>query len=105
MSRSILQTERDYCLLCKMLHDVEYRGILEEHHVMYGPDRKKAEHYGLKVMLCLDHHRLGKEAVHNNKEISDILKEYAQIVFERKYGHEKWMGVFGKNYREVSQNE
>lgn len=72
--------------------------MLEEHHVLGGSNRKNSEHYGLKVMLCIPHHRTGAEAVHINAEISNMLKEIAQVKFEKKYGHEKWMGVFGKNY-------
>jgi hypothetical protein len=33
-----------------------------------------------------------------NKEADLRLKRVAQITFEAKYSHEKWMEVFGKNY-------
>ena len=99
MSKSILQSETDKeCYLCRILHDEEFKGYLEEHHVMFGPDRGKSEHFGLKVYLCVAHHRLGKEAVHISKETNVLLRQIAQVKFERKYGAKKWMSEFGKNY-------
>lgn len=100
MSKSILQDRAEgTCYLCRLLNgDDSPKYNLEEHHVMNGPDRKKAEHYGLKVMLCIPHHRTGEKAVHKDRETRILLKQIAQIAFERKYGREKWMGVFGKNY-------
>lgn len=101
MSKSILQDkDRDRsCYLCRILHEIDMEQIREEHHVMFGGQhRKKAERYGLKVYLCIPHHRTGNEAVHKNAEISDLLKEIAQIAFEKKHGHELWMKEFGRNY-------
>lgn len=101
MSKSILQDkDRDRsCYLCRILHEIDMEQVREEHHVMFGRGhRKKAEHYGLKVYLCIPHHRTGKEAVHNNTQISNLLKEIAQIAFEKKYSYELWMKEFGRNY-------
>lgn len=100
MSKSILQDKRDEaCYLCRLLHEDESPKFRHEHHVMFGNKfKKKAEHYGLKVMLCVPHHETGKEAVHTNIEINRLLREIAQITFEKKYSHELWMKEFGKNY-------
>ena len=98
--KSILQDkENGFCLLCLALHHDGSRKITEEHHVMFGTaDRKISEKHGLKVYLCPDHHRTGKEAVHRDKDIDNALRRMAQRVFERERGHEEWMRLFGKNY-------
>ncbi len=101
MAKSILQDkDKDpSCYLCNILHNIDMEQIREEHHVMFGGQhRKKSEHYGLKVYLCIPHHRTGKEAAHLNKEINELLREIAQIAFEKKYSHEFWMKEFGRNY-------
>lgn len=87
------------CYLCVMLHDNwnEHR-ILDEHHVFVGTNRKNSEEYGLKVYLCHNHHIYGPEAVHNNAEIRHELQRIAQREFEKRYGHAKFMEVFGRNY-------
>lgn len=100
MSKSILQDKRSgECYLCKLLLGIDtpaaYR---EEHHVMHGTaNRKLSEHYGLKVYLCPYHHRIGPQAPHTNHDIDRLLQWQAQRVFERKYSHEEWMEVFGRN--------
>ena len=101
MSKSILHNKNTdgSCYLCRILHNIDMEQIREEHHIMFGGQhRKKSEHYGLKVYLCIPHHRTGKEAVHLNKETNELLKEIAQIAFEKKYNHELWMKEFGRNY-------
>lgn len=101
MSKSIIQDKKKdpSCYLCNLLHGIDMDQIREEHHIMFGGQhRKKSEHYGLKVYLCILHHRTGREAVHINKETNELLKEIAQIAFEKKYSHELWMQEFGKNY-------
>lgn len=101
MSKSILQEKRGgECYLCKLLLGIDtpaaYR---EEHHVMHGTaNRHLSEHYGLKVYLCPYHHRNGPEAAHRCRQTDILLKQEAQRAFEQKYGHEKWMEVFGRNY-------
>ena len=101
MSKSIIQDKKkdQSCYLCNLLHGIDMEQIREEHHIMFGGQhRKKSEHFGLKVYLCVLHHRTGREAVHINKETNELLKEIAQIAFEKKYSHELWMQEFGKNY-------
>lgn len=72
---------------------------LERHHVMSGTaNRKLAEKYGLWVYCCDFHHRDPKEGVQYNREKADRLKAMAQIAFESRYSHEKWMETFRKNY-------
>ena len=71
---------------------------LEEHHVLFGNTHAFAEAEGLKVNLCLEHHRNGPAAVHNNAKNARILMANAQEVYERTHTREEWMKNAGKNY-------
>lgn len=104
MSKNIMQAANE-CYLCRM--ELSEKGIyeklpdknLEEHHIMHGTaNRKLAEKYGLKVKLCISHHRTGKEAVHKCRDTDLKLIQAGQKRFEELYSHEKWMQVFMKNY-------
>lgn len=101
MSRSILQRKDGICYLCEMLHgnDGHYTSI-EEHHVFEGwANRRKSEHWGLKIYLCNEHHnQTNSESIHNNEEIETMVKQIAQRAFEERYGHSEFMAEFGKNY-------
>lgn len=108
MSKSILQDKRGgECYLCNLLLGIDTpTPIREEHHVMHGTaNRKLSEHYGLKVYLCPYHHRNGPESAHRCRQTDILLKQAAQRAFERKYGSEKWMEVFGKNYLDTNLRE
>lgn len=44
--------KRDGCYICG------YGGYTEEHHIFGGTaNRSRSERYGLKVQLCVEHHR------------------------------------------------
>lgn len=101
MSKSILQRKDGTCYLCSLLHGEDgYQAWLEEHHVFEGwANRKKSEHWGLKVYLCNSHHnQTCNESVHVNSEIEEQLKVTAQKAFEKLHGHKKFMQEFGMNY-------
>lgn len=101
MSKSIMQKKDGTCYLCRKLYNGDWIQETEEHHVMFGTaDRKLSEHYGLKVYLCLAHHRNSDEAVHKNNYNDKLLKMDAERIFIKHYSKEKWMEVFGKNYLE-----
>ena len=94
---SLLSDERK-CWICGSTRN------LERHHVYGGnANRPLSEKYGCWVYLCKYHHtgdiRGNREAVHFNKRIRDFLREECQIAFEKKYGHERFMEVFKKNYK------
>jgi len=73
---------------------------VEYHHALFGAKyRKLADKYGLIVALCPEHHR-GKYSPHFDRELDLELKRKAQEEFEAVHGHEAWMRVFGRNYRE-----
>lgn len=76
-------------------------GLLEEHHIFGGSNRKKSEKYGLKVGLCGETcHRNGRYAAHQCADTALLLHQYGQ----RKYMEEHHASVdefrkeFGKNY-------
>ena len=82
-----------------LLHDDYREKTVHEHHIIMGTaGRAKSEELGLKCNLCLDHHELGKEAVHRNWEVRRRLECVAQERFEELYSHEEWMEQIGRNY-------
>ena len=104
MAKSILQITKE-CYLCRI--EAEKAGYygelthygLHKHHVMFGHgNRKKAEHYGMWVYLCVRHHEYGHDAVHANRGVRIFLSKVAQAAFERKYSHEKFMEEFTKDW-------
>lgn len=70
---------------------------LDKHHVLNGPFRKKAEAFGLWIYLNHDVHMKLHQTPQGQK-VAIWLKQQAQEAFERKYGHEKWMKEFKRNY-------
>ena len=109
MAKSIIQTDGEKeCFLCRLeAQKAGYGGSLSQtglhkHHFIYGrfgAFRKKAEKFGLWAYVCAQrHHEHGPEAPHCNRQVDLFLKRVAQEAFEKKYGHEKWMQEFGKNY-------
>lgn len=95
--KSIMQPKGDRrCYLCMLLDgDFTYKPYLEEHHVLFGNTHAFAEAEGLKVNLCLEHHRNGPAAVHNNAKNARILMANAQEVYERTHTREEWMRYWG----------
>ena len=91
--KSIIQTEK-VCYVCGS----EY--ALERHHCIHGTaGRKLADKYGLTVWLCPTCHR-SSVGVHgrDGAELDKYLKQQAQMAFKSKYGDQKWLQIFGKNY-------
>ena len=70
---------------------------LDKHHCMNGPFRKKAEAYGLWIFLQHDVH-MKLHQTKQGQKVARWLKQQAQEAFERKYGHDKFIEVFRKNY-------
>ena len=105
MAQSIIQRYTDKnrreCFLCRVKDpsaDLSPKN-LEKHHFMHGTANKRlAEQFGLWGYLCPEHHRNAPDAVHNDHETDLFLMQIAQSRFEKYYGHEKWMEIFGKNY-------
>ena len=98
--KSILHEKDGTCYLCmKLNNDYRLHAYLEEHHVIPGAaGRRISEEYGLKVYLCLSHHRGSVAAVHQNHENMLLIQRDAQKVFERTRSRGDWMQIVGKNY-------
>ena len=97
--KSIMQDNDGTCYLCIKMNRDYRRKITEEHHCIFGTgNRKLSEKYGLKVRLCIMHHREGKEAVHQNSTNARILQKDAQRAFEKHYPNLDFRKIFGINY-------
>lgn len=95
----MLQKKDGRCFLC-LLDGDDTKKQTEEHHVFGGPRRKASEAHGLKVYLCIPHHRTGAAAVHRCAETRQLLQAAAQITWEKTHSREEWMQLMGKNYTE-----
>lgn len=93
--------KRDGCYICG------YGGYTEEHHIFGGTaNRRISEKYGLKVQLCIEHHR-GTNGAHgkNGKWVQDYLHEEGQARIEEiwtkegeKYPRARFIEEFGRSY-------
>lgn len=94
-----MQSEK-YCYMCMILEQRDNENELECHHCLHGTaNRKHADRLGLWIWLCPEHHRTGKDAVHNDNEIDTRIKMIAQAYYEKKVGdRESFVEIFGKNY-------
>lgn len=96
---SIMHTRDGTCYLCMKLNkDYRRHQTLHEHHVYGGPNRPISEAEGMKVYLCLEHHIIGPEAVHNNHENMRLLQQDAQRVYEQTHTRQEFMGLIHRNY-------
>lgn len=90
---SIIQPELDRCWFCPKTQG------LHKHEVFYGTaNREKSIKWGMVVALCPEHHNMSSDGVHHNHERDLELKRCAQAVFEKRYGHDKFMEIFHHNY-------
>lgn len=89
---SIMQDlNRDWipCFVCG-------RPASDLHHCLHGTaNRKICDRYKLTVALCRNCHSM----VHDKGMYDNVLKEKAQMAFEKEYGsREEFIELFGKNY-------
>lgn len=97
--KSILRTQKGVCYLCARMNDDYSEKITEEHHILFGSGRRElAEAEGIKVDLCIPHHRTGQQAAHNCRETRELLCRIAQEEYELTHTHGEWMQIAGKNY-------
>ena len=68
---------------------------LDKHHVFPGTRRRAAEKWGC---WCWLRHDVHMDLHSRDAELEKRLKRECQMAFEEKYGHEKFMQVFGKSY-------
>lgn len=91
--KSIIQNKKE-CYLCKTTVS------LNEHHIFFGTaNRKLSEKDGLKVFLCLEHHK-GQAGVHNNRDLDVFFKQIAQKRWEEFYEktEEEFIKRYGKSF-------
>ena len=88
MSESILQREKE----CYVTGS---RQQLDRHHVYPGTRRKASEEWGCWVWLRHDVHM---EIHDRDGETLRRIQRECQEEFEKRWGHEKFMQVFGKSY-------
>jgi len=91
MSKSIMQSEKK-CYITGATQN------LHKHHIFFGCRRSTSEKWGCWVWLRADYHNMSNYGVHFNHDLDVWLKQRCQRRFEKLYGHEKFMEVFGKNY-------
>lgn len=68
---------------------------LDRHHIYAGSRRKASEKWGCWVWI---RHDLHMELHDKNKALDKMLRMACQEKFEERYGHEKFMEVYGKSY-------
>lgn len=88
LRKSIIQ-KKPYCFECGTSQN------LQEHHCLYGINRKKADIDGLTVLLCAKCHF----NLHNNR--NGLAKKYqiiAQRAYVKKNSFDKYMQRYGRNY-------
>lgn len=102
--KSVFKQDPGSCYICEHFLGQACRyNYLEEHHIFYGTaNRAKSEKYGLKVKLCMSHHKGNingnKGAVHFNPEYDRKLKEIGQRKFEENHSREEFRKEFGKSW-------
>lgn len=114
MAATIMNTRKGECYLCGCY------GHTEEHHIFEGSaNRSISEQEGLKVWLCPECHRFGKDSIHldPNSERAINLKKEAQRKWEWKYREEhkeygnsalmmarlEFLRLFGKSYLDMTE--
>jgi hypothetical protein len=70
---------------------------LDKHHVYNNAFRNKSEKWGLWVYLNHDVHMKLHQTPQGQK-VARWLKQQGQEAFERKYGHDKFIEEFKRNY-------
>ena len=89
--KSILKSRKGVCYLCLILYDDPSKKYTEEHHIMFGSgQRELSEADGLKVDLCRNHRKEGREEVNNNRKMRELLSKIAQTECEQTQTREVW---------------
>ena len=83
-----MPTINDRCIICG-------RPYASLHEIYYGKNRLNSIDYGMQARLCIYHHQVGPEAVHNNPEFDRQLKEHYQAIFEETHTREEFVIFLG----------
>lgn len=90
--RNPIPTINDRCAICG-------KPYAELHEIYFGDGKRRlSQIHGAQIRLCMCHHRVGKEAVHNNHEFDLRLKRDWQAEFEKTHTKKEFMSIFGKSY-------
>ena len=86
------------CFLCNRYETIYNR--LEVHHLWQNAYRKKADKYGLTVLLCASCHRESSRAAHQCGETMLYLHKYGQrkAMLEQGWDVDRFRAEFGANY-------
>ena len=95
---SIMHQKDGTCYLCMLQGNNRTYPVVHEHHVYDGPNRRISEENGFKCWLCLDHHLIGPEAVHNNIDNMRILQRECQRIYEETHTRQQFRDLVGRNY-------
>ena len=93
-NKSLLDTEEGTCYICKE-EDCE----TARHEIFGASNREFSKKLGMWINVCPRCHSL----IHQNPLDYIPLKEEGQRIFEREYGHERFMAVFSRNYLEEEE--
>lgn len=99
MAKSILDTTKGICFICKQ-HD-----FTEVHHIFGGPNRRLSDEDGLVVYLCPYCHNIPPRGVHFDAQAMKRLRQVGQRAYEEKMAEngvekprEAFMKRYGKNW-------
>lgn len=96
---SILHEKDGTCYLCmELLGNYTVYPVVHEHHIFDGPNKPLSEEDGLKVYLCVNHHIMNKEAVHENIDYMRFLQQEGQRAYERDHTRQEFMDKYGRNF-------
>lgn len=92
-----LYSDEKKCIICGRTN---YDGIaIHKHHIFFGTaNRKKSDEWGCWCYLCYKHHTGSTISPHDSHAVDLKLKKDCQMRFEKKYGHDKFMEIFHRNY-------
>jgi len=92
--RNKTPTVNDYCEVCGKPYSHQHEVFFGEKH------RALSKKYSLTKRLCYEHHQ-GELGPHKNRQRDlELKKEYQQRFVDR-YGYDKWMEIFQRDYSEM----
>ncbi len=90
---SIITNDLEHCIVCGKSKDAL-------HEVFYGSYRLVSIRYGMIIPLCLKHHTMGLNSIHNNRQLDLYYKKLAQQIFIKKYSYDLFIKEFKIDYIE-----
>ena len=91
MRDSVLVSDQKHCMVCGS-------NAVQRHHVFRGKNRQNADQDGFWVPLCMDHHLVLPNSVHNDIQFDYTLKCLAQRYYEQTHDREEFIERYGQSY-------